>query len=98
MAHATPPTEASLRRQLEQEGLDVTRWSNAPHAVYGVHDHPYAKVLVVSSGSITFSVGPEKRQVAMQPGHRLELPPRTAHSAVVGPDGVVCLEAQIEET
>jgi len=96
MTRDVPPTEAALRRQLEAEGLHVTRWSNEPHAVYRLHDHPYHKVLVVSSGSLVFTVGSEQRPVAMRPGDRLELPPRTAHSAVVGPDGVACLEAHVD--
>lgn len=71
------------------------RWSNGPDAVYGWHDHPYGKVLVVASGTITFTVGEEHRGIAMKSGDRLELPPRTPHSAVVGSSGVVCLEAHV---
>jgi hypothetical protein len=50
---------------------------------------------MVASGSITFTVGDGQRVVAMRPGDRLDLPPRTPHRAVVGPDGVVCLEAHV---
>src|SRR3989338_675515 len=71
---------------------------HGPGAVYSVHDHPYRKVLVVAGGSITFSVSGGRRVVAMRPGDRLDLPPGTPHSAVVGPDGVVCLEAHLEES
>jgi len=88
-----PLTEAQLHDQLVSEGLRPERWSNAPHFKYGVHDHPYGKVLVVVSGSITFTINGGTRVVRMQPGDRLALDPRTPHSAVVGPDGVVCLEA-----
>ena len=88
-----PPTESQLRDTLEREGLRPTSWANNPKFVYGVHDHPYGKVLVVVSGSITFSIDGGKRVVPMQPGDRLTLPPRTPHSAIVGDEGVVCLEA-----
>ena len=88
-----PLTEASLHDQLTSEGLHPTRWENGPQFAYGVHDHPYGKVLVVVSGSITFTIDSGQRVVRMQPGDRLALPPRTPHSALVGPDGVVCLEA-----
>ena len=88
------PPESSLRQQLQQEGLAPTRWSNGPHAVYEVHDHPYGKILVVASGSITFTVD-GRGAISMRPGDRLELPPHTPHSAVVGPEGVVCLEAHL---
>ena len=88
-----PSTEPQLRDALEREGLHPTRWANDPQFVYGVHDHPYGKVLVVVSGSITFTVDGGKQVVSMSPGDRLTLPPRTPHSAVVGDEGVVCLEA-----
>ena len=88
-------SEPLLRARLAREGLSPSRWCNGPRAVYGAHDHPYAKVLVVVSGSITFTVeGAARRVVPMRPGDRLDLPPHTPHSAVVGADGVVCLEAQ----
>ena len=53
-----PSTESQLHDQLVSEGLRPTRWTNDPQFVYGVHDHPYGKVLVVVSGSITFSIDP----------------------------------------
>jgi quercetin dioxygenase-like cupin family protein len=87
--------EQTLTDQLVREGLQPTRWSNAPHVVYGEHDHPYGKVLVVTSGSVTFTIDGGKRVVALQAGDRLDLPARTTHRAVVGPDGVVCLEAHV---
>ena len=96
MPRHTPVTESAIHAQLEQEGLVPSRWSNDPHAVYPVHDHAYRKVLVVVSGSITFALGDGQRTVAMKPGDRLVLPAHTPHSAVVGSDGVVCLEAHGE--
>ena len=86
--------ESDVQQALEREGCAVSRWSNGAGAVYGVHDHPYHKVLVVTGGSITFTVGRQRQQVAMRSGDRLELPAGTPHSAVVGPEGVVCIEGQ----
>jgi quercetin dioxygenase-like cupin family protein len=86
-------TVAQVRAIFAQERLAPECWENGPGAVYAVHDHPYAKVLVVQQGSITFALPREGREVAMRPGDRLELPARTPHSAVVGSDGVVCWEA-----
>lgn len=85
--------EADMRARFEREQLTAERWENGPGAVYGIHDHPYAKVLIVERGSITFALTRERREVVMMPGDRLDLPPRTPHSAVVGPEGVVCWEA-----
>ena len=95
MASQPPPSESTLRAQLAREGLVVERWSNGPHAVYATHDHPYRKVLVVSAGHITFTIDDGKQVVDMNPGDRLELPARVPHSALVGPEGVVCLEAHV---
>ncbi|GEM_PF-195022 len=49
-------SESDLRAQLAREGLNPERWSNGPHAVYAAHEHPYAKVLMVVSGSMMFTV------------------------------------------
>ena len=86
---------SDLHQQLLREGLRPTRWSNGPDAVYGEHEHPYGKILVVASGRITFTLNQGERVVMLTRGDRMELPPHTPHSAVVGADGVVCLEAHI---
>jgi quercetin dioxygenase-like cupin family protein len=92
-SRAGAPTEAEVRRILGAEGLQPYRWANAPGDVYSVHSHPYHKVIYAVSGSITFDLPEYSQQVTLRPGDRLELPPGVAHSAVVGPQGVVCLEA-----
>ncbi|HEX9780060.1 MAG TPA: cupin domain-containing protein [bacterium] len=86
--------EARIRARLKQEGLSATRWSNDAGAVYAVHQHPYAKVLYVLRGGITFALHEGRQSLTMGPGDRMDLPAGTPHSARVGPDGVVCLEAQ----
>lgn len=95
MARFAAVTESQLMGQLKQEGLHPARWSNDPGAVYDVHDHPYGKVLVVAAGQITFTLTATKRAIPMQPGDRLEIAAGTSHSAIVGPEGVVCLEAHV---
>ncbi len=97
MTTRIPTKESRLREQLQREGFQPTRWSNGPHAVYDLHEHPYGKVLFVVSGTITFTVegASGQRVVPMQSGDRLDLPPHTPHRAVVSPDGVVCLEAHV---
>jgi quercetin dioxygenase-like cupin family protein len=82
-----------LRERLVGEGLDPGAWSNGPGDRYDSHDHTYDKVIVVASGSITFGldVGPTE----LTEGDRLELPATTAHDAIVGGSGVVCLEAHL---
>ncbi len=94
MTSQFPADESTVAERFAREGLTPERWSNGPHAVYATHDHPYGKVLMVAKGSITFTVGAARR-VAMKPLDRLDLPPKTPHSAVAGPEGVVCYEAHI---
>jgi quercetin dioxygenase-like cupin family protein len=82
--------EAALRR----EAHDVYGWSNAPGDTYGEHDHPYAKLLYCTSGSIDFILSDGTR-IGMKPGDRLMLPPRTRHAALVGRDGCACVEGKL---
>ena len=82
-----------LRERLTGEGLDPGAWSNGPGDRYASHDHAYDKVIVVTSGSITFGLGDDRVELAA--GDRLELPAGSAHDAIVGSNGVVCLEAHL---
>jgi uncharacterized protein YjlB len=86
-----------LQGRLIGEGLDPGAWSNGPGDRYGAHDHGYDKVIVVARGSISFGVsGPVGGSpIALAVGDRLELPAGTSHDAVVGPEGVTCLEAHL---
>jgi quercetin dioxygenase-like cupin family protein len=87
-----PPTETTIRQILRAEGLEHYRWSNGPGDVYGAHTHPYHKVLYVVAGTITFGLPADEQQVVLHTGDRMELPPGINHDAVVGPEGVVCIE------
>jgi quercetin dioxygenase-like cupin family protein len=91
---AKAPSEAEMEAALRDEGLSPRWWSNAPGDTYGSHSHPYHKVLFCLRGSIRFHVGPSGAPFDLTPGDRLDLPPRTSHSAVVGPAGVACVEAE----
>jgi len=79
---------------MRAEGLAPYRWSNAPHERYEPHSHTYHKVLYCLRGSIRFVLTRENRSIDLVCGDRLDLEPGTEHSAFVGPDGVVCIEAQ----
>ncbi|HET7728049.1 MAG TPA: hypothetical protein VFK54_12075 [Candidatus Limnocylindrales bacterium] len=85
----------TLRRRLDAEGLAPGVWSNGPDDRYGAHDHGYDKVLVCAAGSIRFGLPDSGRAVELAVGDRLELPAGTRHDALVGPDGVTCLEAHL---
>jgi quercetin dioxygenase-like cupin family protein len=81
--------------RLRAAGLEPGTWSNGPHDRYAAHDHGYDKVIVVTSGSITFGLPDRSEAVELLVGDRLDLPARTSHDAAVGPDGVSCLEAHL---
>ena len=72
-----------------------TPWSNGPGDRYGAHEHTYDKVLVVAEGSVSFGLPGVGTTVELGVGDRLDLPAGTSHDAVVGPEGVTCLEAHV---
>jgi quercetin dioxygenase-like cupin family protein len=94
-AGETPPTEEELQALLVAQELNVYRWSNDPEDVYPGHTHGYHKVLYVVDGSIKFDLPTQHETYNLKRGDRLDLPSGIRHSAVVGPDGVTCLEAHI---
>jgi quercetin dioxygenase-like cupin family protein len=89
----TAPDETQIRRMLADEGLRPYSWSNSPGDVYAAHTHSYHKVIYVVSGSITFGLPEHGENIQLAAGDRLDLPAGIVHDAVVGPRGVVCLEA-----
>jgi quercetin dioxygenase-like cupin family protein len=79
-----------LMASLREETGNGYAWSNGPGDRYSAHSHEYEKVLYCVEGSITFLL--PDGEIHLEPGERLVLPPGTAHAAVVGPRGVVCVE------
>jgi hypothetical protein len=87
-----PPTVIILSCILHGEGLSFYDWANGPNELYLPHTHPYHKVIYVVSGSITFILPETSERHTLHSGDRLDLPAGVLHSAVVGPQGVTCLE------
>lgn len=87
------PDEVVLERLLRAEGLSPARWENVAGERYAAHAHTYHKVLYCQRGSIAFFLPDAGRRIDLVPGDRLDLPPHTRHSALVGPEGVRCIEA-----
>ena len=90
--HDNAPTESDLRNLYAAEGMDPYRWSNGPHDRYQAHSHSFHKVIYVVSGSITLGLPERGESVTLATGDRLDLPAGVVHDAIVGPEGVVCLE------
>jgi quercetin dioxygenase-like cupin family protein len=89
----TPPDEDTLHAYLVDESLSPVRWSAEAYDAFPAHAHSFDKVLYVVSGELLIGLPQEGGQVRLRTGDRLELPAYTIHDAVVGPAGVVCLEA-----
>ena len=73
----------------------ASSWSNGPGDRYGGHVHDYDKVLVATAGSITFDLPESGRAEVLRAGGRLGLPAGTRHGALVGENGVTCLELHL---
>jgi quercetin dioxygenase-like cupin family protein len=91
--HGPAPDAAAMLHQYAVEGLRPYQWANNPGDQYAAHVHPYDKILYVVRGSLTFGLPERGEALELYPGDRLDLPAGTLHDAVVGPDGVICLEA-----
>lgn len=85
----------SLTARLRDLGLQPSAWANGPGDRYAVHRHDYDKVIVVERGSIRFGLAATGDAVELEVGDRLDLPAGTDHDALVGSDGVACLEAHL---
>ena len=89
----TLPTLAVIESVLQAEGLSAYTWSNGPGDRYNAHSHGYSKVIYVVDGSITFGLPVTREHLDLSVGDRLELEAGVVHDAIVGPEGVLCLEA-----
>lgn len=87
-----PPDSQSVEANMKAENLPYYRWSNGPGDVYAAHHHAYHKVIYVVQGSITFGLPQKGEQITLSAGDRLDLPAGIIHNAVVGRQGVICLE------
>ena len=88
----SPLSEADVLRLIADKGFSGYRWSNHPGDVYGAHSHAFFKIIFVIQGSITFGLPQEEIQISLNAGARLDLARGTIHDAIVGAQGVVCLE------
>lgn len=90
---AAGPSVELLSARMASAGWPAQAWGNGPGDRYAVHEHAYDKVIVTAAGSISFTLPGTGTTLELVAGDRLDLPAGTAHGAVVGPDGVTCLEA-----
>lgn len=93
-----PPKIEELERHLRSEGIPFYSWSNKPGTRYSPHSHSFVKVIYVVEGSIAFTLPEDDSRIDLRPGDRLVLPSATAHEALVGPEGVLCLEGHLSSS
>ncbi len=90
-----PPTEADFVGEFEEQELQMYHWSSLPSDTFAPHTHGYHKIICVVKGSIKFEFPTRHKTITLNTGDRLDLPAGVRHSALVGMDGVKCLEAHI---
>lgn len=87
-----PPTEAALRRELEERGYRVSRYVYPPGTRFPDHTHDVDKIDAVIAGRFRLTM--EGEAVVLEAGDWLAVPRGTRHSAeVVGDEPVVSLDA-----
>jgi quercetin dioxygenase-like cupin family protein len=88
------PTEDELRSLMRGEGLSPELWTADDGYRFDVHTHDYHKVIYCVDGCIWFTFPDQQgRVIELEQGDRLDLPAGVRHGALVGMEGVACLEA-----
>jgi quercetin dioxygenase-like cupin family protein len=87
---AGAPSEAALRRNLEDDGYSVYAWTDGAGATYPPHSHDDDQSHCIVRGALGLTVDGE--EYVLRAGDRDWLPAGTVHSArVVGNEAVTYL-------
>jgi quercetin dioxygenase-like cupin family protein len=79
-----------LARVVEGDRVSFAVVELVPHSVVAEHHHPNEQVGIVLQGSMTFTIGGEKRLI--RAGDTYNIPANVPHDAVAGPDGAVVID------
>ena len=77
-------------RRIEGERITLALVELAPNAVVPGHRHENEQMGMVITGSVTFTVGEETRQLG--PGGTWRIPSDTPHQVITGPAGAVVID------
>jgi quercetin dioxygenase-like cupin family protein len=77
-------------RAVHGERLTLGLIELEPEAVLPEHRHENEQLGMVLKGSITFTIGTERRTLG--PGGTWRIPSNTPHEAVIGPEGAVVID------
>jgi quercetin dioxygenase-like cupin family protein len=82
--------ETVRARRIEGERITLALIELAPDSIVPGHRHENEQLGMVITGSVTFTVGDETRQLG--PGGTWRIPSDTPHQVSVGPDGAVVID------
>jgi quercetin dioxygenase-like cupin family protein len=82
--------EAVRARKVEGRNITLAVVELAPGAVVAEHRHPQEQLGICVTGSVTFTVGDETRQLG--PGGTWRALSNVPHGVTAGPDGAVVID------
>ena len=82
--------EGILARSVHGERLTMAVVELAPGAHAREHQHDHEQLGIVLEGTITFSIGDERRELS--PGDTYVIPSNLPHEAIAGPGGCVVID------
>ena len=85
-----PIWEGIIARSVEGERITMAIVELDPGAVAAEHRHENEQLGIVLSGSLTFRIGDETREIGA--GATYRIPPDTLHEATAGADGAVVID------
>jgi len=80
-----------VARVVESERVTFALVELEPGAVVPEHSHDNEQLGVLATGSVTFRIGQETRELG--PGDAWSIPSNTPHEVTAGPGGAVAVEA-----
>jgi len=87
-------TEDLLRQKLGADGFKVSSWSKNAGEGMDEQEQAFTRAFACVKGMLRVNLPGDNDYADLLPGDRVELPPGTKHSVMVGPAGVTCLEGQ----
>lgn len=82
--------ESVRARRLEGERVELALIELAPDSVVPAHRHENEQLGMVITGTVTFTIGDETRELG--PGGTWRIPSDTPHQVSVGPAGAVVID------
>jgi quercetin dioxygenase-like cupin family protein len=85
-----PIWDGIVARNVVGRAMNMAVVELAPGAVAAEHAHPNEQLGIVLSGTMTFRIGEETREIG--PGTTYDIPADVPHMATAGPDGCVVMD------